>query len=383
MRIGVPKERRPHELRVAASPDTVKRLVADGVEVLVEKGAGAGALIPDAAFVAAGAQMVDEADALYQAADVVLKVRRPLEQGEDKIDEMAWLRQGQVLIGLLDPMLHRDQVLAYAKAGVTTFAMEMLPRTTRAQAMDVLSSQANLAGYRAVLDGLAEFSRVMPMMMTAAGTVPPAKVLVIGAGVAGLQAIATARRLGAVVSATDVRPPAKEEVESLGAKFVGVPVEDAATQGGYAKELAEAQQQKQRELLTETLKSQDLVITTAQIPGRKAPMIISGEMVDEMKPGSVLVDMAVESGGNCELSKLGKTVRRKGVAIVGPANLPSQLAPACSSLYARNLYNFVQLLIDKETKALVVDDTDDLIKGTMITREGKVVHPRLADAEAA
>ena len=202
--------------------------------------------------------------------------------------------------------------------------MEMLPRTTRAQSMDVLSSQANLAGYRAVLDGLAEFSRVMPMMMTAAGTVPPAKVFVIGAGVAGLQAIATARRLGAVVSATDVRPAAKEEVESLGAKFVGTPVEDAATQGGYAKELAEAQQQKQRELLAETLKSQDLVITTAQIPGRKAPLIVTAEMVDAMKPGSVLVDMAVESGGNCELSKLGKTVRRKGVAILGPANLPSR-----------------------------------------------------------
>jgi NAD(P) transhydrogenase subunit alpha len=261
--------------------------------------------------------------------------------------------------------------------------MEMLPRSTRAQAMDVLSSQANLAGYRAVLDGLAEFNRVMPMMMTAAGTVPPAKVFVIGAGVAGLQAIATARRLGAVVSATDVRAAAKEEVESLGAKFVGAPVEDAATQGGYAKELAEAQQQQQRELLAETLKSQDLVITTAQIPGRTAPMIVTTAMVDAMKPGSVLVDMAVESGGNCELSKLGKTVRRKGVAILGPANLPSELAPACTSLYARNLYNFVQLLIDKETKALVIDLDDELIQGTMITRDGKVVHPRLAAAAAA
>jgi proton-translocating NAD(P)+ transhydrogenase subunit alpha len=383
MKIGVPKERRPHELRVAASPDTVKRLVGDGIEVLVEKGAGAGALMPDEAFEAAGARIVDQPEALYQAADLVLKVRRPLQPGEDKIDEMAWLRQGLVLIGLLNPLLHRDQALAYAKAGVTSFAMEMLPRTTRAQAMDVLSSQANLAGYRAVLDGLAEFSRVMPMMMTAAGTVPPAKVLVIGAGVAGLQAIATARRLGAVVSATDVRPAAKEEVESLGARFVGAPVEDAATQGGYAKELAEAQQQKQRELLAETLKSQDLVITTAQIPGRKAPMIVTSAMIDAMRPGSVLVDMAVESGGNCEPSKLGKTVRRKGVAILGPANLPSELAPACSGLYARNLYNFVQLLIGKDTKALAIDRDDDLVAGTMITTEGKVVHPRLADAKAA
>ncbi len=379
MKIGVPKERRPHELRLAASPDTVKRLVAEGIEVLVEKGAGAGALMSDEAFAAAGAQIIDQPDALYQAADLVLKVRRPLQAGEDKVDEMAWLRQGQVLIGLLDPLQHRDQVEACAKAGITTFAMEMLPRSTRAQAMDVLSSQANLAGYRAVLDGLAEFSRVMPMMMTAAGTVPPARVFVIGAGVAGLQAIATARRLGAVVSATDVRPAAKEEVESLGAKFVGVPLEDAATQGGYAKELAETQQQKQRELLAETLKSQDLVITTAQIPGRTAPMIVTSAMVDAMKPGSVLVDMAVESGGNCEVSKLGKTVRRKGVAILGPANLPSELAPACTSLYARNLYNFVQLLIDKDTKALVIDPDDELIQGTMITKDGKVVHPRLAD----
>jgi NAD(P) transhydrogenase subunit alpha len=383
MKIGVPKERRPHELRVAASPDTAKRLIGAGIDVLVEKNAGAGSLLPDEAFTAVGAHIVDNPEALYQAADLVLKVRRPLQPGEDDVDEMAWLKPGLVLVGLLDPLLHRDQVEAYAKAGVTAFAMELLPRTTRAQAMDVLSSQANLAGYRAVLDGLAEFSRVMPMMMTAAGTVPPAKVFVIGAGVAGLQAIATARRLGAVVSATDVRPAAKEEVESLGAKFVGVPVEEAATQGGYAKELAEAQQQKQRELLAQTLKSQDLVITTAQIPGRKAPLIVTNVMIEAMKPGSVVVDMAVDSGGNCEPSKLGRTVRRKGVAILGPANLPSQLAPACSALYARNLYNFVQLMIDKDTKQLAIDRDDDLLEGTMLTRDGKVVHPRLTGAQAA
>jgi NAD(P) transhydrogenase subunit alpha len=383
MKIGVPKERRPHELRVAASPDTAKRLIGAGIDVLVEKNAGAGSLLPDEAFTAVGAHIVDKPEALYQAADLVLKVRRPLQPGEDDVDEMAWLKPGLVLVGLLDPLLHRDQVEAYAKAGVTAFAMELLPRTTRAQAMDVLSSQANLAGYRAVLDGLAEFSRVMPMMMTAAGTVPPAKVFVIGAGVAGLQAIATARRLGAVVSATDVRPAAKEEVESLGAKFVGVPVEEAATQGGYAKELAEAQQQKQRELLAQTLKSQDLVITTAQIPGRKAPLIVTNVMIEAMKPGSVVVDMAVDSGGNCEPSKLGRTVRRKGVAILGPANLPSQLAPACSALYARNLYNFVQLMIDKDTKQLAIDRDDDLLEGTMLTRDGKVVHPRLTGAQAA
>ncbi len=383
MKIGVPRERRPHELRVAASPDTAKRLIADGLEVLVEKGAGAGALLPDEAFSAVGATIVDQPEALYEAADLVLKVRRPLEPGEGAVDEMAWLRHGQVLVGLLNPLQHPRQVEAYAEAGVIAFAMEMLPRTTRAQAMDVLSSQANLAGYRAVIDGLAEFNRVMPMMMTAAGTIPPAKVFVIGAGVAGLQAIATARRLGAVVSATDVRPAAKEEVESLGAKFIGTPVADAATQGGYAKELAEAQQQQQRELLAETLKSQDLVITTAQIPGRKAPLIVTSEMVDAMKPGAVLVDMAVESGGNCELSRLGKTVRRKGVAVVGPANLPAALAPATTALYARNLYNFVQLLIDKDSKALALDRGDELVEGTMLTRDGKVVHPRLIDSRAA
>jgi NAD(P) transhydrogenase subunit alpha len=383
MRIGVPKERRPGERRVAASPDSVKRLIGQGVEVLVETGAGAASQFADQAFADAGATLVEDAQALYRDADIVLKVRRPLAAGEGGPDEMALLRSGQVLIGMLNPFQNREQVESYAKAGVTAFALELLPRTTRAQAMDVLSSQANLAGYRALIDGLAEFDRVMPMLMTAAGTVPPAKVFVIGAGVAGLQAIATARRLGAVVAATDVRPAAKEEVESLGAKFVGAPVEDSATQGGYAKELAEEQQKKQRELLAETLKNQDLVITTAQIPGRTAPVIVTSAMVNGMKPGSVLVDMAVESGGNCELSKLGKTVRRKGVAILGPENLPSRLAPACSGLYARNLYNFVQLLIDKDTKALTIDQDDELIQGTMVTKDGKVVHPQLAGSGTA
>ncbi len=263
------------------------------------------------------------------------------------------------------------------------FALELLPRTTRGQAMDVLSSQANLAGYRAVIDGLAEFDRVMPMMMTAAGTVPPAKVFVIGAGVAGLQAIATARRLGAVVSATDIRPAAKEEIESLGAKFVGVVKAEAATAGGYARELSDEDKKQQAEMVAKHIAGQDLVITTAQIPGRPAPRLVGRAMVKSMKPGSVLVDLAVESGGNVEGSKVGKVVDAGGVKIVGHANVPSRLAPASSSLYARNLLSFVSLLVDPETKQLAINEADDLVKGTLITKDGKVVHPALTQNQAA
>ena len=383
MRIGIPKERRVDEQRVAASPDTAKRLVGLGVEVLVERGAGESALFPDQAFADAGARLVDDAGALWAEADVVLKVRRPLAKGEGDIDEMALLRKGQALIGLLNPHLHRDQVNAYAKAGAAAFALELLPRTTRAQAMDVLSSQANLAGYKAVLDGLAVFPRVMPMLMTAAGTIPAAKVFILGAGVAGLQAIATARRLGSIVSATDVRPAAKEEVESLGARFVGVTIAEAATSGGYARELTEDERRQQAEMVREALKAQDLVITTALIPGRKAPVLVTRDMVESMKPGSVIVDLAVENGGNCELSRSGEIVEHKGIKIVGHANVPSRLAPATSSLYARNLFNFVQLLVDKETKQLSIDLDDDLVKGTLLTRDGKVVHPAFAESQAA
>jgi NAD(P) transhydrogenase subunit alpha len=296
---------------------------------------------------------------------------------------MTLLRPGQVLIGMLNPYQNRDQVAAYAEAGVTAFALELLPRTTRAQSMDVLSSQANLAGYRALIDGLAEFDRVMPMLMTAAGTVPPAKVFVIGAGVAGLQAIATARRLGAVVSATDIRPAAKEEIESLGAKFVGVVKESAATAGGYARELSEEDKKQQAEMVAQHIKGQDLVITTAQIPGRPAPRLVSRAMVESMKPGSVLVDLAVESGGNVEGSQPGQVVEAGGVKIVGHGNVPSRLAPATSALYARNLFNFVELLIDPGSKELVVNEDDELIKGSLITRDGKVVHPSLSQHQAA
>ena len=382
MKIGVPRERRPGEARVAVSPDTAKRLAGRGIDVLIEMGAGQAARFADQSFADAGARLVDDAPGVYGDADVVLKVRRPLCADEGEIDEMALLRSGQVLVGMLEPYGNPDQVAAYAKAGVIAFALELLPRTTRAQSMDVLSSQANLAGYRAVIDGLAEFDRVMPMMMTAAGTVPPAKVFVIGAGVAGLQAIATARRLGAVVSATDVRPAAKGEIESLGAKFVGVVKEDAATAGGYAKELSEEDRKQQAEMVAQHIKGQDLVITTALIPGRPAPRLVNRAMVESMRPGAVLVDLAVESGGNVEGSEIGKVVEAGGVKIVGHANVPSRLAPATSSLYARNLLNFVDLLID-ERGELVINEDDDLIKGALITRDGKVVHPALVQNQAA
>jgi NAD(P) transhydrogenase subunit alpha len=383
MKIGVPKERRPFESRVAASPDSVKRLAGRGIDVLIESGAGDAARFADQTFADAGATLVADAGALYRDADVVLKVRRPLVAGEGEIDETALLRSGQVLIGMLDPYQHPDQVAAYAEAGVIAFALELLPRTTRAQSMDVLSSQANLAGYRAVIDGLAEFDRVMPMLMTAAGTVPPAKVFVIGAGVAGLQAIATARRLGAVVSATDIRPAAKGEIESLGAKFVGVVKEDAATAGGYAKELSDEDRKQQAEMVAQHIKGQDLVITTAQIPGRPAPRLVSRAMLESMHPGAVLVDLAVESGGNVEGSEVGKVVDIGGVKVVGHANLPGRLAPATSSLYARNLLNFVDLLIDKDSGELVINEDDDLVKGALITKDGKVVHPALTRSQAA
>jgi H+-translocating NAD(P) transhydrogenase subunit alpha len=383
MKIGVPKEHRPDELRVAVSPDTVKRLTGRGVEILVEAGAGAGARYADQSFADAGAKVVNDAATVHRDADVILKVRRPLTAGEGDLDEMGLLRSGQVLIGMLNPYQHPDQVAAYAKAGVIAFALELLPRTTRAQAMDVLSSQANLAGYRAMIDGLAEFDRVMPMLMTAAGTVPPAKVFVIGAGVAGLQAIATARRLGAVVSATDIRPAAKEEIESLGAKFVGVVKAEAATAGGYARELSEDDRKQQAEMVAQHLKSQDLVITTAQIPGRPAPRLVSRAMVESMRPGSVVVDLAVESGGNVEGSEVGRVAEIGGVKIVGHANMPARLAPATSALYARNLLNFLELLIDRDTKELAINENDELIKGTLITKDGEVVHPALLRNQAA
>ena len=375
MIIGIPKERRAGELRVAASPDTVKRLVGQGLTVAVERGAGAGAAYTDDAYGAAGAQLGDAAAALR--ADIVLKVQRPT------ADEIKGMKSGAVLVAMLAPLQHKDEVQAYAKAGLTAFAMELVPRITRAQTMDVLSSQANLAGYKAVLDAADYFGRAMPMMMTAAGTVPPARVLVMGAGVAGLQAIATARRLGGVVSATDVRYAAKEQVESLGATFLTVDLEAMKameTAGGYAKEASEDFTRRQREHVTEALKKTDIVICTALIPGRKAPILITKEMVGVMRTGSVIVDLAVEQGGNVEGNKPDETVvTANGVAIIGHSNMPARIAVDASALYARNLFAFLGLIVTKE-KALKIDEADEIVKASLLTRDGKVVHPQLAGA---
>jgi NAD(P) transhydrogenase subunit alpha len=382
MIIAIPKERRAGEKRVAATPDSVKKLIGLGQQVVVETGAGAGCSIPDEQYAAVGATIApDEASALKDA-DIVLKVQRPMTAAEG-VDELALMKKGATLIGMLAPLQNKDQVAAYAKAGIQAFAMELVPRITRAQSMDVLSSQANLAGYKAVLDATQHFGRAFPMMMTAAGTVAPAKVFVMGVGVAGLQAIATAKRLGAVVFATDVRIATKEQAESLGAKFVMVDDEEAReaqTAGGYAKEMSDAYKAKQAALIAETVPKVDVIITTALIPGRKAPVLVTEEMVKTMKPGSVIVDLAVEQGGNCPLSRPDEVVEVNGVKIVGYTNVPSRVAVDASSLYARNLLNFITPLIDTQTKALKVDYDDEIIKGTLITRDGQIVHPHLQGA---
>ena len=385
MKISVARERRPHEQRVAASPETVKRLVGGGHDVVVERGAGSGSAFPDKAYEAAGAKVVADSAAVFGSGDILLKVQRPLRQGEGDVDELSLMKRGSVLIGMLQPLQRREDVAAYAQAGIAAFAMELVPRITRAQSMDVLSSQANLAGYKAVLDAAGEFGRAFPMMMTAAGTIPPARVLVMGAGVAGLQAIATARRLGGVVSATDVRLAAKEQVESLGASFLVVDLEAMKameTAGGYAKEMGEDFARRQREHITEALKKIDIVICTALIPGRKAPVLITRAMIEAMRPGSVIVDLAVEQGGNVEGSEFGKTVTTSGgVRIVGHANVPSRIAVDASQLYAKNLVAFLALLTDKD-KSLKIDTSDEIIKATLLTRDGAIVHPELAPTSA-
>jgi NAD(P) transhydrogenase subunit alpha len=370
MKIGVLTENVPGEKRVAVSPDSVKAYRKKGVEVAIEAGAGAGSFISDQALAEAGAKMVTAPEAV-QGADVILTVRRP------EAKALAGAKADALVIGLMEPYGDISGLSALAREGFTVLALELLPRITRAQAMDVLSSQANLAGYKAVIDAAAQYRRAFPMMMTAAGTVPPARVFVMGAGVAGLQAIATARRLGAIVSATDVRAAAAEQVQSLGAKFVFVEgLKDAATQGGYAKELTEEDRKKQAALVAEHLKGQDIVVTTALIPGRPAPVLITREMVESMKPGSVIVDLAVERGGNCALSEAGKIVEHRGVTIMGLLNLPALLAGNASMLYAKNLQNFVDLVISKEG-ALAVNWEDEIIKETLVARDGKIVHPRL------
>lgn len=384
MRLAIIKERRAYERRVAVSPETVKRLVGRGVEVVVEREAGIGANFSDADFETAGAQIADDPRTCLDGAEVVFKVRRPIAPGEEGEDELALFQPEQILIAMLNPLMNRPQTALLAETGATAFAMELLPRITRAQSMDVLSSQANLAGYKAVLDACEHFGRALPMMMTAAGTIAPARVFVMGAGVAGLQAVATARRLGALVSATDVRPAAKEQVESLGAKFVMVEDEEGAqaeTAGGYAREMSEAYLEKQAELVAGTITRQDIVICTAQIPGQKAPTLVDEAMVRSMRPGSVIVDLAIESGGNCTLSKAGEVVDEGGVKIVAHPNVPSRLAVDASSLYAKNLLNFLMPLLYKDKAELNIDWADELVAGTLVSRGGKVVHPSLVTEE--
>ena len=375
MKIGVPKERQADELRVAVSPDSVKKLIGLGFNITIETGAGAGASFTDDVFKAAGATIAPSEQAALADADLVLKIRAPM------ADEIAYLKSGAIVIAHMSALSNKDTMKALADKGVIAFAMELLPRITRAQSMDILSSQSNLAGYKAVLDAAAVYGRAFPMMMTAAGTIPPAKVFVMGAGVAGLQAIATAKRLGAIVTATDVRPAVKEQVESLGGKFLMVEDPSAAnaeTAGGYAKEMSEDYQRKQAEVVRQHLTKQDIVITTALIPGRPAPILVTEEMLKGMPEGSVLVDLAVEAGGNCPLSEFGKVVKKYGVTLVGHANVPARLAQDASTLFAKNLLNFITPQVKADTKTLAINWDDEIIKGTLVCKDGKLVHPALA-----
>jgi proton-translocating NAD(P)+ transhydrogenase subunit alpha len=372
MKFGVPVETRAGETRVAATPETVRKLTAGGHHaVLVQSGAGAGANIPDDHFATAGGKIVPSAADIYSQADIVLKVRAPAD------GELGQLRSGQVLIGLLNPH-DRQSAQALASRGVTAFAMELLPRISRAQSMDVLSSQANIGGYKAVMLAANAYQRLMPMLMTAAGTVKAARVVVMGVGVAGLQAIATAKRLGAVVEATDVRPETKEQVESLGAKFIEVPLTDAEKelakgQGGYAREMGDDYRKRQATLVSERIKQADIVITTALIPGRPAPVLVTEDMVKSMKPGSVIVDMAVEQGGNCPLSEKDKTVVKHGVQLIGYSNLPALAAADASALYARNLLNFLALMLDAKTGAFNLNREDEVVAGALLAINGELL----------
>lgn len=376
MRIAVPRETVDGETRVAATPDTVKRYVGLGAEVAVESGAGETSRLPDADYEKAGATIVSSAAEAMKDADVVLKVRRPTDE------EIALMKKGAIVVAVMDPYDNAEAIGKLAEAGLSAFAMELIPRITRAQSMDVLSSQANLAGYQAVVDAAEVYDRAIPMMMTAAGTVPAAKVFVMGAGVAGLQAAATARRLGAAVSATDVRPAAKEQVESVGAKFVAVEDEEfkqAETAGGYAKEMSDEYKKKQAELVADHITKQDIVITTALIPGRPAPRLVSRDMLAAMKPGAVVVDLAVERGGNVEGSVAGEVTDVEGVRVIGYRNVPGRIAASASLLYAKNLSTFVETcLVDKESKQLAPKWDDEIVTATLLTRDGAVVHPNFS-----
>ena len=373
--IAVPSEADKSERRVALSPETAKKFAALGCRVRIQAGAGAGSQLSDADYKQAGATLAKSAAETLKGADIILTVRRP------NASALKGAAKGAVLACILDPFSGKAELSALATAGLTVFSMEFMPRITRAQSMDVLSSQANLAGYKAVVDAAAHFGRALPMMMTAAGTVPAARVFIMGVGVAGLQAIATAKRLGAVVTATDVRPSTKEQVESLAAKFIAVEDEEfkkAETSAGYAKEMSAAYKKKQAKLIAEHVQSQDIIITTALIPGRPAPELISKAMVESMKSGSVIVDLAAERGGNCAVTKPDATIEHKGVSVMGDTNLAGDLAGNASSLYARNLYAFIDVMIDKEKKGeLAIDWEDDVIKGTLVAKGGKLVHPML------
>jgi H+-translocating NAD(P) transhydrogenase subunit alpha len=379
MRLAVLKERRDHETRVAATPDTAKRLIGLGLTVAVETGAGAAAAAPDSEYAAAGAEIAPDPAVALAGAGIVFAVQAPL------AEQRSLIPRGALLVCTAGAFSDPTLVPALAEGGVDCAAMELLPRITRAQSMDVLSSQANLAGYRAVIEAAATLQRGFPMMMTAAGTVPPARVFIIGAGVAGLQAIATARRLGAIVSATDVRPAAKEEIKSLGAAFVGVEDEETATQtGAYAREMSEAFRQKQAELIGQTVAKNDIIICTALVMGRKAPVIVTQPMVDAMRPGSVVVDIAADAGGNCAATIPGQLVTTSnGVTVVGWHNWPGRIPVAASALYARNLHTFLSTFWDKDAKAPNLPESDEIVKNVMLTRAGAVVHPNFQHAQAA
>lgn len=375
MRVVVLKEREVGESRVALVPETVGRLVQKGLTVWVEQGAGLGAYFPDSAYVEAGAQIGDDPVTLLAEADVVLKVAPP------QPTEVSWFRGGTVLISFLDPLGRPRLVNDLAKQGVTAFSMEMIPRTSRAQSMDALSSQASLAGYKAVLIAAANLPKFFPMLTTAAGTIPPAKVFIIGAGVAGLQAIATARRLGAVVEAFDIRPQVKEEVQSLGAKFVEVVLEESAEAGGgYAREVSEASKEKSRQLIHDHVARADVVITTAQVPGKRAPLLVTEAMIAQMKPGSVIIDLAAGQGGNCAGTEAGHQVVKNGVTLIGPVNLPASMPIHASQMYSKNLLSLLNLLVPEHT--LNLDFTDDIIQAACVTHAGEICSQRVKDALA-
>ncbi len=376
LNIAIIKETANAEKRVAATPETVKKLCAMGCNLILQSGCGEDANYTDTAYKKSGAKIVKTALDATKNADIILRVQVQFE------DDLKGLKKEALIIGLMNPMGNPSLIKQCAKNNIRAFSMELVPRISRAQAMDVLSSQSNLAGYKSVLDATEYFTRAFPMMMTAAGTIAPAKVFVMGAGVAGLQAIATAKRLGAVVSATDVRPAAKEQVQSLGASFIAVEddeFKEAESSGGYAKEMSKTYQKKQADLVADTIAKQDIVITTALIPGRPAPKLITEKMIKSMKTGSVIVDMAVEAGGNVDLSECGKIIKKDGVTIIGHENIASRLATDSSALYARNLLNLLNLIIDKEKKSLSIDWNDEIIQGIALTKNSKIIHPRFAN----